>query len=242
MPFRKLPVTDDELTSAMRQLIFAYDVFVTNQPDPAKRVQAFSVETYDRLKALQGQFEKEIGERSGALAHQAGSTLVKNQAQTNLRKHVDHFFMVMNLAIDRGVLHPSVRAAFGLDVNRKKIPLCNSHSHLSYWASNIVSGETHRIAAGGIPIQFPSLAEVKAAFDDFETKHRAHSALKTNYDLQQEDVEHLRKAVKKVIRDAWNEIEFHFRTDKHSSLRNKARLWGITYGTRKGEKPEEGSE
>ncbi len=242
MPFRKLPVTDNELLRTMINLILAYDRNVTNQPDPLKQVRAFTAETYDWLKELQPSFEKEYYERSGALAGQAGSTMMKNQAQRKLKKCVDHFFMVLNLAIDREVYDPSIRAIYSIDVNRKSIPIVYSHTDLSYWALKIISGETHRIANGGRPMSNPSLADVLAAFDDFEAKHREQMKLKSNYDLQQEDVEHLRRQVKETVRDAWDQVEFYFRKDKLSSLRRKARNWGIEYGTRKGEKPEESNE
>jgi hypothetical protein len=242
MPFRKLPVTDDELLRTMINLIRAYDRNVTNQPDPLKQVRAFTAETYDRLKELQPSFEKEYTERSGALASQSGSTMLKNQAQRKLKKCVDHFFMVLNLAIDREVYNPAIRAMYGIDVNRKNIPIVYSHSDLSYWAENIISGETRRITNGGLPMTNPSLADVQVAFDDFESRHRELMKLKNNYDLQQEDVEHMRRQVKETVRDAWDQVEFYFRKDKPSSLRRKARNWGVEYGTRKGEKPEESTE
>lgn len=242
MPFRKLPVTDSELNSAMLNLIFAYDARVTNQPDVTKRVQAFSPETYDRLILLRDQFKKEVMERISASVGKTGLTMLKRQAQVKLKKHVDHFFMVMNLAIDRGVLQPTVRAYYGLDVNSRRIPLFSSHNLLSMWARNIISGETQRIAQGGVPMQCPSLAEVQAAYEDYKAIHGALSSEKSNFYDQQGDVQRLRKAVKAAIRDAWDEIEFYFRKESPSSLRNYARRWGITYGTRKGEKPEESNE
>jgi hypothetical protein len=242
MPFRKLPVTDNAMLRAMLNLITAYDVYVTNEPDIAKRIQAFSAETYARLLELKPLFEKEMVERSGALSVQSEATQVKNHAMRKLKKCVDHFFIVMNLAIDRQVLDPSIRAMYGLDLNQKSIPLIYSREDTSYWAQKIITAETRRIADGGLPVQFPSLAEVQAAYNDFDVKLNAHLIWKNNYDLQQEDVEHLRKGVKTVIREGWDEVEFYFRKNKLSSLRRKARLWGVEYGTRKGEKPEENNE
>ncbi len=166
-------------------------------------------------------------------------TMLKRQAQVKLKKHIDHFFMVMNLAIDRQVMQPTVRAYYGLDVNSRRIPIIYSHNDLSRWARNIFDGETQRIAHGRVPLQCPSLAEVQAAYEDYKTKHGAQSTEKSNFYEQQGDVQHLRKAVKAVIRD---EIEFYFRKESPSSRRNYARRWGITYGTRKGEKPEERNE
>jgi hypothetical protein len=242
MPFRKLPITDSELQNTLRNLIFAYDVRVTHQPDETRRVCAFSPETFASLIELQLLFNKEINERKGALAFQTGQTRLKRAALKKLKKYVDHFFIVLNLAIDRGLFDPTIRAYYGLNVYQRHIPVIFSHNKVSGWALNIISGETSRITEGGLPMQFPSLTDVQAAYDDYSAKQQSQSTLKSNYDTQQEDVEHLRKRVKSVIRDAWDQIEFYFRKEVPSSLRHKARGWGVDYGYRKGEKPEEGEE
>jgi hypothetical protein len=238
MPFRKLPISDSDMTVAMQKLINAYDLRVTNQPDPLKRVQAFSAETYDLLTGLLSVFEKEIRERTSALVEKTSANRPKVIAKNKLKKVVDHFIMVLNLAIDREVYTPHIRALYGLDMNQKNRPLIYSHNDITMFALKIIGGETIRIAQGGLPMQNPSLADVQAAYDEYISLWKTDSSRKSNFYLQREDVKHLRKQVRAAIREAWDEIEFFFRKNALPSLRSKARNWGVEYGIRKGkEKP-----
>jgi hypothetical protein len=240
MPFRKLPLTDVQLQLAMSKLISAYDLRVTNQPDETKREYAFSPETYAELKDIQLLFNKEIDERTDALSVRSTSVLLRKQVMKKLKKCVDHFFIVLNLAIDREVLKSTVRPLYGLDVNQKDIPVIYSHNDLVNWANKIIHGETYRIAAGEIPVQFPSLADVQAAYDDYIAKHQNLSTVAINLITQQTDVKRLRKRIKAAIRDAWDQIEFYYRRNTPSGKRQYARGWGIEYSRKKGEQPEKG--
>ncbi len=239
MPYRKLPASDPDMLNAMRKLLNAYDLNVTQQPDESKRIYAITPETHSQLAALEPVFAGESEERSNALALQSGSTMQKNIALKRLKKVTEHFLMVMNLAIDRGVYHQSIRALYGLDINSKSIPHKYGHNDIEFWARNVVGGETERIAGGGVPMQNPSLADVQTALDEYMLIRETQLKLKNDYDLQQEDVEHMRKQVRTVIKDCWDEIEFYYRRDKPPSLRRKARRWGVEYQNRPNEKPEE---
>ena len=96
----------------------------------------------------------------------------------------------------------------------------------------LISGETHRIAGGGAPMLDPALAEVQAALNAYTTKHNEQLRKKAAYDAAQEEVEAMRPAVDKMIKKLWNQIEFYFSEDTPSSLRRKARAWGVVYATR----------
>ena len=49
------------------------------------------------------------------------------------------------------------------------------------------------------------------------------------YDLAQEVVADQRPAVDDLIKGLWDTIEFNLRTEEPSSLRRKAREWGVVY-------------
>ena len=49
------------------------------------------------------------------------------------------------------------------------------------------------------------------------------------YALAQEAVADQRPAVDDLIKDLWDTIEFNLRTEEPSSLRRKAREWGVVY-------------
>ena len=49
------------------------------------------------------------------------------------------------------------------------------------------------------------------------------------FDLAQEAVADQRPAVDDLIKDLWDTIEFNLRNEEASSLRRKAREWGVVY-------------
>jgi hypothetical protein len=89
-----------------------------------------------------------------------------------------------------------------------------------------------------VPMQNPSLADVQAAYADYTAKQAEQLRRKSDYDLSQEAVNALRPEVDKFIKKLWNTIEFYFQDDEASSLRRKARAWGVVYKTRPDEEPE----
>ena len=61
------------------------------------------------------------------------------------------------------------------------------------------------------------------------------STKKDALNAEQEDVAALRPTVDLLVRDIWDEVEFTFRHDAPSSLRAKAREYGVVYASRPGE-------
>ena len=62
-----------------------------------------------------------------------------------------------------------------------------------------------------------------------QTNESAQSTAKDGYDLGQEELASQRPAVDLLIKDLWNTIEFNLRTETPTSLRRKAREWGVVY-------------
>jgi len=107
--------------------------------------------------------------------------------------------------------------------------------------ARLIKGEAKRIAAGGMPMTNPDIAEVQTAYNAFIVEHNKQSTAKDKYDSEQEDVEDMRPETDEfILHDLWDEIEFTFRKEEPSSLRRKAREWGVVYVSRPEEEPEEG--
>ena len=196
---------------------------------------AFSAATLERLDAFLPVFETEVNERKTALVNQTNATGEKNLAFDKATLYASHFFQVFNFGVLRGVFQETDRAYYGIDVNDGNTPLINSDSDLLLSGQNLIDGEAARIAAEGVAMSMPSAAEFETEFNKFKTLQSAQSELKDQYDKEQEDVAALLDDANLLVRDIWDEVEFHFRHDDAASKRRKCREYGVVYVNDKNE-------
>ena len=222
MPFRQLPATDALRLQALQA---AHDKAAAV---PAAQL-AFSAANKTLLDTVLPQFSTAMEQRGTALAEQSSATNTQNTQEARLRMWASHFFQNLNMAIDRGVIPPSARAFYQLDISQAAVPRMPSEADLVLWAGRVVSGEAARVAAGGGAIQCPPATEVAAELGVYQTRRSAQSTKKGLYDTAAQNVEALRVAVDALILDIWDEVEFHFRHEAPSSMRNKTREYGVYY-------------
>ena len=74
-----------------------------------------------------------------------------------------------------------------------------------------------------------SLAPKGIPCGNSQTNDSGQSTAKDAYDAGQEAVAAQRPSVDALIKDLWDTIEFALRADEPSSLRRKAREWGVFY-------------
>ena len=234
MPFRQLPTTDVGRLEALQAA--ADKAAIT----PAGQL-AFSAVSKTTLDTLLPNYRTEVEQRGTALAQQSTATQAQDVQATRTRMWTSHYLQSLNMAIERGVIPASARAYYQLDVSQTALPKLSNEADLALWAGRVVTGEAARVAAGGVPITFPSAAEVATELAQYQTLRGIQSTKKDAYDEEQEDVESLRGAVDELVREIWDEVEFHFRRESPSSLRNKAREYGVYYASRPGEPPDPGS-
>jgi len=234
MPYRRLPITDVDRTSALDE------AFNKAAVTPAAQ-RPFSAAQYDPLVAQRTLWKAAIKAAAAALGAQTTAT---NRAETlgqSLEQLISHFFQVFNLAVARGYYPASARAYYQLDVSSAEAPVITSHAGRLAWAQNLLDGEAARQTAEGAaykPMAMPRAAEVSAALAAYLPAHETASTAKNAYDLAQEAVQNLRPAVDAAILDLWDTIEYTFRHDDPASLRRKAREWGVVYVSRPGETPD----
>ncbi len=246
MPFRQLPSTNATYLQAL-------DAAHAKWTGTAAPDRLISQEQFDKyldltppaggaLGSIHFRFKKETGESTGALAAQTPLTSALDTTRGLLRLTISHFIQTMNNAITRGVLPRETRTTFQLPLESDRVPDLFTDADLLLWAQHIADGETARTAAGGTPIAWPAAAEVTALRDQFRTQSAAQSTAKDATDREQGDVERLLPGVAAAIKDLWDTIEFNLRHEPTTSgLRRRAREWGLTYATRPGETPDEGT-
>jgi hypothetical protein len=223
MAARNLPKTVQELLDAMRNAYNKSETFTD------KKTMAFSEATYLRLVAFLANYERETSEAQTALVEQTGSTMAKRAAFDRAVMFISHFFQTFNNGIARGVFPVNHRPFYRLDVNDNSVPIIYKETDLQTWAMNIKDGDANRITAGGKPMAMPTAAEVETEYQAYAAHRQAQTGLKDAYDKEQEDVSALYNQARLLVKDIWDEVEFYYRHDDHSSLRRKAREYGVVY-------------
>lgn len=228
MPYRALPNTDVQRRTALETCKLKADATLLAN-------RAISPANFALLGPAFVAFDAAMVARGGSMSGQLGSTDESEAAFHAARQWISHFIQTLNLAIERGVFPSSVRGFYQLDGNQVRLPQLSSEHDLMTWGGRLKTGEPARVAAGGAAITFPSIAEVNAVYDDFVAKRQAQSGMSDAEDEKEEAVAALRPAADALIKDLWDEIEFKFRHEPASSLRGKAREWGVVYVPRAGE-------
>ena len=223
MATRKLPRSVNDYLDAFRA--------AKSKADAIGNVSllAFSASTLERLEAFLPMFETEVNERKVALVNQTNATCEKNLAFDKAAMYASQFFQIFNFGVSRNVFQETDRPYYGLDVNDGNTPDIKTDSDLLLWGQNLIDGEAARIAAEGVAMSMPSAAEFEIEFNKFKTLQSAQSALKDQYDKEQEDVAALLDDANLLVRDIWDEVEFHFRHDDAASKRRKCREYGVVY-------------
>jgi hypothetical protein len=185
--------------------------------------------TKNRLLAIQTAYQGKYTNIS--LKKQAMVTLTNQKSiyHTTLQRVCSHFIQVFNLAIERGIFPVQDRTFYQIDVISNEIPNMDAEQNLVLWANNIMTGETNRIAAGGAAMAMPDLAEVQAAYANFDGVRMPHSTAIDAHDQAQEELAALNPEADAVVKKVWDEVETFYNEEDASSQRQNAREWGVVY-------------
>lgn len=223
MPIRRLPRADAERDAALRNAKIRKDTI------PAMPVIPYTAGTITRIDTFQPAYRLKFQAVTTAKNTQTGLTASIIQAQKQVVFYEQDFIEALNKAIRRGEFLASVRSLYHLDVNDPSLPRITTESDITTWGQNINDGETARIAAGGAPITFPSLAQVNAAVSAFNSLNQQQENAKALYDIAQEQLEAQNPEADKLILKMWNETETAFDEGDKASMRRKCRQWGVVY-------------
>ncbi len=231
MPTRRLPRTDEERDEALRTAKDHKDLL------PPPPVIPYTTGTIDRLDVLQPVYRTKFLAVSAAKNAQTAASAQVNETRQMGIYLVHDFIEALNRAIRRKVFLPTVRNFYQLNVNDDKLPVITTEAQLITWGLNLKDGEAARIAAGGAPITFPSIADVNTAIDAFKAANQLQENAKTAYDAAQEILAAENPEADKLILKMWNETETAFDEGDKASMRRKARQWGVVYVPTPGEAP-----
>jgi len=220
MPYRRLPNTDQARVRALQKAI------IMGQKKEAEDL-AFSTKSLGRLRAFFTNFETTIIHHKLARKQQEKSSNAYLETVRKARLYLSHFIQVLNFAIQRGDMKPTVRAFYGF--NDKKSPSLILDSEVLEWGKKIIEGEHQRINHGGNPLYNPSIAVVKVKFDQFIDAYHFQKTLQNNTARWTSRVAELRTEADEIILDIWNEVEETFCALPDDEKREKAMEYGLIY-------------
>lgn len=230
MPARRLPRTDDERSAAMNTCNVKYQA-------TAAPLRLITATQFGTLGATLSPWRNGRDALGPLLVAQTSATGTCGTAFATCVRFNSHFIQVLNFAIERGEIPASARAFYELPVSHAQVPSMTTVADALRWATAIEVGEIQRTAAGGAPLSWPSAAQVATAANALEAADSAQSIAKDGFDYGQEAVAGQRTTVDALVKDLWDTIEYNLRGEELSSLRRKAREWGVVYDGEEEEAP-----
>jgi hypothetical protein len=194
---------------------------------PADRF--FTNQTESRLNTHQPLYRSSMQAVGVALANQAQSTSAVAESKETAKMFNSHFVQVFDFGIKRGKYVPAHRAHYQLPVNSDTLPRMVTENEILQVGDNIIAGDATRVTAGGAAMANPTAIEVDTAITDFRTLNNAQSNLKDAYDDAQETLDGMVPEADGVLKKVWDEVETRFNEEEPSSMRRKAREYGVVY-------------
>jgi hypothetical protein len=229
MPYRRLPNTDQARLRALGTALEKGNDF-----GPVNL--AFSQNFLLELKAFYPHFEQVIKQYQDSRDRQASIGKQLSEHFRQARLYVSHFLQVVNLAILRGELKPSVRKSYGLSEDDRSVPDIGTEQQLIDWGKAVIKGEETRMATGATRIYNPSLAMVRVKFENFLDFYNLHKDLLVTSQKLMDKVIDYRVHADFLIAAVWNEVEAFYDDLSPELKREKCSKYGVVYVLRPSEK------
>ena len=228
MPYRRLPNTDKARIKALKNASIKGQEIL-----PFKL--AFSQSVFQKVQSFLPTFEYTMLQHNQAYTIQVNKNKEYLKVLKKVKLYISHFIQVVNMAILRGDLSPSVRKYYGIDENDKNLPLLNTESDIIKWGEKIIKGETLRSLKGFSPITNPTIAVVKVRYEKFLEIYNYQKILQKNSSRSLKGLALLRPQADEIILNVWNEVENSFKNLPEDLKREKAKNYGLVYVFRKNE-------
>jgi len=228
MPYRRLPNTDSSRLKAIK-------IAHTKGKAIIPMELAFKQGTLQRVQSFLPKWEKVIAEHKTTYDIQVKNNKEYLKKFKKAKLYISHFIQVVNMAIVRGELQPSVRGFYGLDEDYTRLPVLNTESELMEWGKKIIDGETSRKMQGLTSITNPNIAMVKVHFDNFVESFKFQKMLQKNHGRSLTNLSELRADADDIILNIWNDVEDFYKELPEDVKREKAQEYGLVYVYRKNE-------
>jgi hypothetical protein len=228
MPYRRLPNTDAARLRAMTEALF-------NSEKSKKNNVVLSSNLIYELKLKIDEFKHILSEYQNSIDNQKKSKDLHNEYETKCRLYISHFLQVMNFAILRGELNNDIKKYYNIPLDTQNLPNLQSEQQLIIWGKIIIEGDKKRQQDGVSAITNPSIAMVKAKYEQFLDSEFYNKSLQNKTKTAQEKLVKIRPIIDNLIKQIWDEIENYFESFPPIIKRQKAKNFGISYVYRKNE-------
>lgn len=226
MPYRRLPNSDAATTVALQRA----DHKLQTMPAADRPVAAATVAALHLfLTAPATSWPQLQTDASVALAAQGAASRAYQEAFAKGVMYVSHFVQVLNLAIARGELPAEARAYYGLDLSDTTVPSLDADADLQLWGPRLIAGEAARVAAGGVPMQFPSIAAVETHYQAFITAGETARTAQGEYQRRLDLIAAQRPEAERLVTEVWDDVENYYRREETSAKRRLCRAFGVVY-------------
>ena len=146
-----------------------------------------------------------------------------------IKNNITSFFDTLNGLIKRGKAPVAARAYYGLSITNRKMPKMNTDVEILAVAESVLSGDILRVAAGGVVMSSPSIAEYTLVYDLAKPAILAISNAHTVVSNAILELYRQLPEIKDLISHVWDEVEAHYSMSPASNRRTLAREWGVKY-------------
>lgn len=235
MPSRILPRTNTQRLTALR-------VIAARLPSVPPDLMPLPAPLMDRLTDFLPVYEGLLNAVKLAKARQSAITSEVKPLRHMARIWVRQGYQNIIDAVTRGVLPRAAVTGYGLALDAKGLPPLAAEQQILDAAERLQDAEGRRVAAGGIPMAFPSMDEIMQWADAFRDANLEQAARKSALADAQKDVKKANREADRLILRLWNTIEAAYNNGNRPSMRRRAREWGIIYSIAKARKQVNGPE
>ena len=186
--------------------------------------------TQSKLNAIQPVYNKDMDTVATNKSIAMDMTGTANTTGALLLRKNSRFIQVFVLAVNDDIYKVSDILYYHID-SKGNVPPMKTNDEIKTVAENLISGEDVRVAAGGIPMANPSIAEVITLYKQFQNDLDNENAANTDVTTAETAVNDDNKDADDAILYVWNEVETYFGNLAHPALRVQGKFWGIMYAT-----------
>ncbi len=228
MPYRRLPNTDSSRLKALHSAL-------EKGKDLTPMDLAFKQGTFQKVRSFLPKWEKAITEHKNTYDIQIKNNKEYQKKLKKAKLYISHFIQVVNMAIVRGEIQPSVRTYFGIEEENSKLPSLNTEADVIEWGKKLIEGETQRKLKGHTPVTNPTIAVVRVHYDNFMEAYKFQKTLQKNHARALSNLADLRDEADDIILNVWNEVEETYNDLPEDLKREKSQEYGLVYVYRKNE-------
>lgn len=228
MPYRRLPTTDNARIVSLRNTV-AMERWPLNELPISTRLLA-------QAKAYLPVFEGLVQQYNMTFESRVASNKKYQIILRNVRMYVSHFIQVLNMAVMRGELKKEVKEFYRLEIDNNNTPDLSTEEGIVEWGRNVIEGEHQRVAAGGIPLSFPSVAKVKVYYDIFIDSYQSQQTHRQSTSRNHSRVFQMRDQVDELILQIWDSVEAYYADLLPYARYTACKRAGVIYYYRTGER------